>query len=110
MTRYSVPRLIFINKLDRMGANPWAAIDSARKRLGIHAAAVQIPIGIDQSLKGLVDIVQMKAIIFEGESGEKLNVQEIPANLIELANEKRHELIEILAEIDHEIEEKYLAE
>lgn len=52
----------------------------------------------------------MKAIIFEGESGEKLNVQEIPANLIELANEKRHELIEILAEIDHEIEEKYLAE
>ncbi|KAL4426295.1 hypothetical protein ABPG74_006552 [Tetrahymena malaccensis] len=110
MVRYSVPRIIFINKLDRMGANPWAAIDSVRKRLNIHAAAVQIPIGIDSSLKGLVDIIKMKAIIFEGESGEILNVQDIPANLMELAKEKRHELIEVLAEIDPQIEEKYLAE
>lgn len=110
MQRYSVPRLIFINKLDRMGANPWNAIDSVRKRLNIHAAAVQVPIGIDSSLKGIVDIIEMKAIIFEGEKGEIMNVQEIPQNMKELVDEKRHELIETLAEIDHQIEEKYLAE
>lgn len=101
MQRYSVPRLIFINKLDRMGANPWNAIDSVRKRLNINAAAVQIPIGIDSSLKGIVDIIEMRAVIFEGEKGEIMNIQDIPANLKELADEKRIELIESLAEIDH---------
>lgn len=57
-----------------MGANPWNAIDSIRKRLNLQCAAVQIPIGIDSSLKGLVDIIEMKAVIFEGEKGEILNI------------------------------------
>lgn len=72
-----------------MGANPWTAIDNVRKRLGIHAAAVQLPIGIDSSLKGIVDIVEMKGIIFEGEKGEILKKIDVPENQMELAKEKR---------------------
>lgn len=66
MTRYKVPRLVFINKLDRMGANPFSAIDQIRKRLNLRCAALQVPIGIDQNFKGLVDIIEMKAFYFEG--------------------------------------------
>jgi elongation factor G len=102
--------MLFINKLDRMGANPWNAIETARKRLNIHTAAVQVPIGIDSSLKGLVDIIEMKAVYFEGEKGEIMNVKDIPDNLKNIVEEKRRELIETLAEIDQLIEEKYLAE
>lgn len=69
-----------------------------------------MPIGIDSGLKGLVDIVKQKGIIFEGEKGEILKEIDIPENLVELAKEKRHELIETLAEVDSAIEEKYLAE
>lgn len=69
-----------------------------------------MPIGIDSNLKGLVDLVRQKAIIFEGEKGEIIKEIDIPANLVELAKEKRHELIETLAEVDSAIEEKYLAE
>jgi len=69
-----------------------------------------VPIGIDSNLKGLVDLVRQKAIIFEGEKGEIIKEIDIPANLVELAKEKRHELIETLAEVDSAIEEKYLAE
>ena len=67
--RYNVPRIIFINKLDRMGANPFNAIASIRSKLGLVCAAVQIPIGLDDTLKGLVDIIKMKAIYFDGANG-----------------------------------------
>jgi elongation factor G len=69
MIRYNVPRIIFINKLDRMGANPWSAIHSAREKLGICCAAVQIPIGADDRLRGLIDIVKRKAYYFDGSNG-----------------------------------------
>lgn len=69
MKRYNVPRLIFINKLDRMGADPWMCITSVRERLGLNAAALQINIGIENGLLGIVDIVKMKAVYFEGEKG-----------------------------------------
>jgi elongation factor G len=69
MMRYDVPRIIFINKLDRMGANPFNAIDSVRVKLGLVCAAVQIPIGTDDKLKGIVDIVHEKAYYFDGANG-----------------------------------------
>lgn len=70
MMRYNVPRIMFINKLDRMGANPFMAIDSVRNKLGLNCAAVQIPIGADESLKGIVDIIHRKAYYFDGVNGE----------------------------------------
>lgn len=70
MMRYDVPRLIFINKLDRMGANPFTAIQSVRTKLGLVCAPVQIPIGADDRLKGLVDIINKKAFYFDGQNGD----------------------------------------
>lgn len=67
--RYDVPRIIFINKLDRMGANPFSALKSIRTKLGLTCAAVQIPIGSDDRLKGLVDIITKKAYYFDGQNG-----------------------------------------
>ena len=69
MKRYNVPRISFINKMDRMGANPFKAIDQLKQRLRIGAAAVQVPIGSEDSFKGVVDIIRMKAIYNEGEEG-----------------------------------------
>lgn len=110
MKRYHVPRIIFINKLDRLGANPWAAIDGARQRLNLVCAALQVPIGLDASFKGLVDLIKMKAFYFEGENGEFIKEADIPDNYKEISAKKRQELIEQLANIDHEIEELYLNE
>lgn len=70
MSRYNVPRIIFINKLDRMGSNAFQAIDSIRKRLGLNIAAMQVPIGSDSSFVGLIDLLKMKAFYFDGPSGE----------------------------------------
>ena len=83
MKRYNVPRLIFVNKLDRMGADPEIAIIGARERLGLNAAAVQVNIGIENGLNGVVDLVTMKACYFDGDSGEVVREEEIPANMVE---------------------------
>jgi len=110
MKRYSVPRLIFINKLDRMGANPWTCIEGIRERLGLNCAPVQINIGIENGLQGVVDLVKWKAIYFDGNNGEKVVEKEIPADLIELSKGKKLELLGTLADHDASIEEYYLNE
>ena len=110
MKRYGIPRLVFINKLDRMGASPWFAIDAARDRLGIKCAAIQVPIGQDNDFVGLIDLIENKALYFEGSSGELIREDVIPEKYKEIATEKRSELIGILAEIDSSIEEIYLEE
>jgi elongation factor G len=69
MMRYHVPRIIFVNKLDRMGGNPWNAIKAVREKLGLKVAAVQIPIGADDRMRGLVDIIHRKAYYFDGQNG-----------------------------------------
>jgi len=69
MIRYNVPRMIFVNKLDRMGANPWSTIKAAREKLGVCCAALQVPIGEDERLKGLIDIINNKAFYFDGANG-----------------------------------------
>ena len=69
MMRYNVPRVMFINKLDRMGANPWTAIEGVREKLGLTCAAVQVPIGADDRMRGLIDIISQKAYYFDGSNG-----------------------------------------
>lgn len=106
MRRYGVPRISFINKMDRPGANPWRVINQIRSKLKIAAAAVQVPIGVEDELKGVVDLVRWKAIYNEGEKG--INVVEsddIPESVLDLAKAKRAELLEQLAEVDDEMGE-----
>ncbi|KAL0093635.1 translation elongation factor G [Phycomyces blakesleeanus] len=110
MRRYNVPRLSFINKMDRAGANPFRIIDQMRQKLKLTAAAVQIPIGTEDQFRGVVDLIQWKALYNEGDNGENLVSKDIPADLIELATEKRHELIEQLANVDDNIADIYLNE
>lgn len=108
MRRYEVPRLIFINKLDRMGADPWKVLEQARHKLRHNCAAVQIPIGLEGELRGLVDLVQCKAFYFDGVHGEKIIPDEIPSNLSSFATEKRRELIEAVSEVDDILAETFL--
>lgn len=111
MKRYSVPRLAFINKCDRMGANPFKCIDAIRSELRLPAAAMQIPIGLEENHKGVVDLIAMDAVYFEGEMGGDVIRKEIPSDdLKEEAVAKRAELIEQLAEVDEEIADLFLEE
>ncbi|KAF2021880.1 elongation factor G, mitochondrial [Aaosphaeria arxii CBS 175.79] len=111
MRRYNVPRISFVNKMDRMGANPWKAVDQINQKLKIPAAAVQVPIGREDHFQGVVDLIGRKAIYNEGEKGEVVVVKdEIPEDLKELVEEKRQKLIETLADVDDEIAELYLDE
>ena len=111
MRRYNIPRLSFINKMDRMGANPFKAIDQINHKLRIHAAAVQVPIGQEDSFQGVVDLIRMKAIYNEGVKGETLKVtDDIPTNVRLVAEERRKKLIETLADVDEEIAEMFLME
>jgi elongation factor G len=110
MKRYSVPRICFINKMDRAGANPWRVVDQLRTKLNLNAAPIQIPIGAETALQGVVDIVKMKAYINQGEKGEIISVQDIPKDLLDEATQKRQELIENLANVDDDIAELYLDE
>ncbi|KAI0295312.1 elongation factor G mitochondrial [Multifurca ochricompacta] len=109
MRRYNVPRISFINKMDRPGANPWRVVNQIRTKLRMPAAAVQVPIGVEDQLEGVVDLVQWKAIYNKGAKGvDVVESDEIPASVIELATQKRTELIEQLAEVDDEIAELFL--
>ncbi|EJT98077.1 elongation factor G mitochondrial [Dacryopinax primogenitus] len=111
MKRYNVPRISFVNKMDRAGANPFRIIHQIRTKLRLAGAAVQIPIGVEDEFKGVVDLVRMKAIYNEGSKGISIvESDEIPADLVDLAHEKRHELIEQLAEVDDEIADLFLSE
>ncbi|KAK0231764.1 elongation factor G mitochondrial [Armillaria nabsnona] len=104
MRRYNVPRISFINKMDRPGANPWRIVNQIRTKLRMPAAAVQIPIGVEDEFKGIVDLVNWRSIYNDGYKGIEVIVKdEIPADLLDLAKEKRAELIEQLAEVDEEI-------
>jgi len=110
MKRYNVPRIAFINKLDRSGANPWKVIDDLRKKLRHNAVALQLPIGVEDDHNGVVDLIRMEAIFFEGSDGGKIVRKPIPDDLQELADEKRAFLIESLADVDDEIAEIFLME
>ena len=110
MKRYSVPRLAFINKLDRAGANPFRVTETLREKLRHNALLTQIPIGLEEKHEGVVDLFTLKAIYFEGSEGEKVVIKDIPSELEEQAKEYRHKLIEGLADFDDRLAEKFLNE
>ncbi|ONK66689.1 uncharacterized protein A4U43_C06F10950 [Asparagus officinalis] len=108
MRRYEVPRLAFINKLDRMGADPWKVLSQARSKLRHHCAAVQVPIGLEEEFQGLIDLVELKAYFFHGSNGEKVVTTDIPPDLEKQVDEKRRELIEVVSEVDDKLAEAFL--
>lgn len=111
MKRYKVPRIAFINKLDRAGADPWKVIDQMRERLSMNAAALQIPLGLEHAHEGVVDLIEMKSVRFDGDRGEEILIDDvIPENYKEKVEEKRHELVERVAEVDDVIAEKWFEE
>jgi len=107
--KYKVPRVCFINKLDRTGANFFMCVDMIRDRLGSKPLVMQIPVGIEASLQGVVDLVKMKAIIWKNEAlGAEWDYKEIPEDLKEISKKYRKELIETAVEQDEKIMESYL--
>jgi len=110
MRRYNVPRISFINKLDRAGANPWKVIDQLRTKLRLNAAAINVPIGLENAFEGVVDLIKMKAVYFDGASGEKRRLAPIPANVLPEAERRRAELIDKLADVDDHLAELVLEE
>lgn len=111
MKRYNIPRLAFINKLDRQGSNPWKVIGDLRNQLKLNAAAVQLPMGLEEKHSGVLDLIELKCYTFEGDKGETvIESEDIPSNMMELVHEKRMELLERLADVDEEIGELFLME
>ena len=110
MKRYEVPCIAFINKLDRMGGNPFKVIDQLRSKLGHNAAFLQLPMGKESNLKGLVDIAKDRAIYFDGDFGETIRYDEIPKEFRQQREDYYHELVEHLANCDDHIGELFLEE
>jgi len=110
--RYNVPRMCFVNKLDRTGANFFMCVDMIRDRLGAIPLVLQLPIGAESDFTGLVDLIRMKALMWAGDTqkGEDYKIEDIPADMQDQAQEYRASLVETLAENDDIIMEKYLEE
>lgn len=107
--KYSVPRIAFINKMDRMGANFLRAVEQIRERLGSNAIPIQIPIGAEEEFKGVVDLIENKAIVWDEESqGAKYDVVDIPADIADTVQRYREQLLETAAEANETLMEKYL--
>jgi elongation factor G len=108
LKRYHVPRIAFINKCDRTGANPFRVRLQLREKLGLNAVLIQIPIGLEDKLEGMVDLVTMKALYFDGSQGETIRVAEIPPHLKADAEKYREELVDAVSMFSDELAEKYL--
>ena len=108
--KYKVPRMCFINKMDRMGVDYEKAFKSIKERLTPHAQAINIPIGAEGNFEGVIDLILMKAVYFEGEQGEIITLKEIPSDLIEKAEEYRKAFIEKIVEQDEATLTEYLEE
>lgn len=108
LKRYSVPRLAFINKCDRVGANPFKVTQQLREKLGHNAVLMQIPIGLEENHRGVVDLVTMKALYFEGNGGEIVRTDSIPEELLPNAREKRDELMDVLTMFSDNLAEAFL--
>ncbi|OCR19521.1 translation elongation factor G [Helicobacter pullorum] len=107
--KYGVPRIVFVNKMDRIGANFYNVESQIANRLKARPVPLVIPIGAEDTFKGVVDLIQMKAIVWNDESmGAKYDIEEIPADLVEKANEYREKMVEFAAEQDEALMEKYL--
>jgi elongation factor G len=110
MRRYNVPCIAFVNKVDRSGASPARVTEQLKEKLGHNAVMMQIPIGLEADHKGVVDLVEMKAIYFEGESGEKVRIDEIPAELLAEAEARREVMLDAVSMFSEELMEALLEE
>jgi len=110
MKRYKVPCIAFINKCDRSGANPDRVVRQLKEKLGHNALAMQLPIGLEATFEGVVDLVSMKAIYFDGDKGEKIRLEEIPADLMQTALDRREILIDQASMFSDELTEAILEE
>ncbi|MEC7709653.1 MAG: GTP-binding protein, partial [Planctomycetota bacterium] len=110
MKRYKVPRLAFVNKMDRTGANFDRVVQQLRDKLEVDAVPMQIPIGKEDKLEGVIDLVSMKAIYFDGDNGENVRKEDIPAELKEQAETQRHAMLESLTMYSDSLMEKLLSE
>jgi elongation factor G len=110
MNRYRVPRLAFINKCDRSGANPYRVVEQLRSRLNHNAVLMQIPIGLEGDFAGVVDLAAMRAIRFKGAFGNEVEVEEIPSDLLDEAQAKREEMLDAVSMFSDELTEAILAE
>ena len=107
--KYRVPRMFFVNKMDKIGADFFNSVDTIHKRLAAKTLVIQLPIGAESDFKGVIDLIEMKAIVWEEESlGAAYHYEDIPADLVDKANEYREQLIEIAVEVDEEAMEAYL--
>ena len=106
--KYGVPRICFINKMDATGADFFMSVDTIRERLRANAVPIEIPIGAEDKFVGVVDLITMKANIYKNELGTEFTVEDIPSDLVEVAEKYRAELLENIAEHDEELMEKYL--
>ena len=109
-TEFKVPRMIFCNKMDKMGADFEYSLSTIDSRLGVNAKPIEWPIGAESEFNGIIDLVTMKAYHYDGKQEENPEEIEIPADLVDVAKEKRNELIEAVAEFDDELMEKYLGD
>jgi elongation factor G len=109
LKRYHVPRIAFINKCDRTGANPFKVTQQLREKLGLNAVMIQLPIGLEDKLEGVVDLVSMKAVYFDGAQGTDIRYAEIPADLKASADKHREELLDAVSMFSDELAEAYLA-
>ncbi|MFC1567486.1 elongation factor G [Thermodesulfobacteriota bacterium] len=110
MRRYKVPFVAFVNKCDRSGANPFRVIEQIKAKLGHHAIALQIPIGLEADFNGVVDLVTMKALYFDGDNGEIVRIEEIPEHLFDEASRRREELIDEASMFSDELTDAVLEE
>jgi len=110
MRRYEVPRLAFVNKLDRQGANPFRVQRQLRERLNHNAVLMQLPIGLEDRFQGIIDLVRMKAVYFDGSFGEVVREEDIPADLVAQAEEQREEMLDAVSMFSDELTEAILEE
>ncbi len=106
--RYGVPRICFVNKMDRVGASYERTLQTIKDRLGTEPIPMQVPIGFEAGFRGVVDLLSMKAMYWEDEMGREITVAEIPADLVEQAKEARHHMVEKIAELDDALTVRYL--
>ena len=106
--RYEVPRMVFVNKMDRTGANFYRVLDQLKNRLGANAHPIQLPIGAEDQFKGIVDLLEMKAHIYTNDLGTDIQVGDIPADMVDKANEFRASLVEAISEQDDDLMMKFL--
>src|SRR5919206_4126 len=108
--KYRVPRIAYINKMDRIGADFERGVQTMVDRLGAHPVPIQLPIGSEAGFKGIVDLINMKAIVYKDELGKDIRVEEIPAELVDAANEAREHLLNEVSDYDDELVELILEE